>query len=292
MDHDTRQVTAPDGRAIEAVSFGNRAGATVVTHHGSPGSASAAHFFDSLADEFFVVGLSRPGYSTSTRQPGRAVGAAALDVAAVLDDLGREDYLAVGWSGGGPHSLACAALGAPRCRGAWSLAGVAPFDVDFDWTEGMGPENVEDFALALEGGEAYEASVAKSAASFGAATPDTVIELFGGLLSDVDAAALADGRAREIMAATMVEAFSGGPWGAVDDDHAFFAPWGFAVADITVPVWIWYGDQDLMVPPTHGAWLGANVPGARVEHDAAEGHVSIVTGRLDALAEQLRAAAA
>jgi len=54
---------------------------------------------------------------------------------------------------------------------------------------------------------------------------------------------------------------------------------------------IWYGDHDLMVPPTHGAWLGAHVPNATVVHDAHEGHISLVTRHLDRLGEQLAAAA-
>jgi len=68
------------------------------------------------------------------------------DVASVVGDVrvrwirSSSDYVVVGWSGGGPHALACAALDAPRCLPAWSLASVVPTNLNFDWTEGMGPE--------------------------------------------------------------------------------------------------------------------------------------------------------
>ena len=65
-----------------------------------------------------------------------------------------------------------------------------------------------------------------------------------------------------------------------DDDIAFTRPWGFAVEDIQVPVLLWQGVQDLMVPPDHGRWLAARIPGvdARVSED--DGHLTLVKLRV------------
>ena len=57
-----------------------------------------------------LVTYSRPGYAGSTVQPGRTVADAAADVVAVLVHLGLDRFVTLGWSGGGPHALACAAL--------------------------------------------------------------------------------------------------------------------------------------------------------------------------------------
>ena len=73
-----------------------------------------------------AVMYARPGYGASTPQPGRRVADAAADVTAVLDALGAGDFVTAGWSGGGPHALACAALLPGRCRAAATIAGVAP----------------------------------------------------------------------------------------------------------------------------------------------------------------------
>ena len=96
-----------------------------------------------------MVTYSRPGYGDSTPPRGRSVADAAADTAAILDALGVDDFLALGWSGGGPHALACAALLPGRCTAAVSLAGVAPRPaVGLDWLSVMGEENVEEFTAA------------------------------------------------------------------------------------------------------------------------------------------------
>lgn len=289
MSFHSQLLSTPDRRVVEVASAGDPSGPTVVIHHGSPGTAGILDVFAAAAarDGWFAVALTRPGYGPSTRLEGRNVASVVSDVRTALDALGRDDYVAVGWSGGGPHSLACAALDAPRCAGAWSLAGVVPIDVDFDWTAGMAPENIEEFTLALEGGPQYQAHIEALGEQFADATPENVIEIFGGLLSSVDRDALADDEARAALARSCADAFSAGWHGFFDDDRAFLSPWGFAVEDIAVPVSVWYGDQDNMVPPTHGAWLASNVPGAREVHLASEGHVSLVSGYLDRLGAEI-----
>jgi len=287
-----QQLSTPDGRSLEVASVGDPSGRTVFLHHGSPGTVAMLELFEGVArrDGWLMVALTRPGYAGSSRLEGRTVASVVDDVRVVLDALGRDSYLAVGWSGGGPHALACAALDAPRCRGAWSLAGVVPIDVDFDWTAGMGPENIEEFSLAVEGGALYEAHMAATGAQFATATPENVIDLFGGLLSQVDKGALADYAARATLARACADAFSNGWYGFFDDDQAFFSPWGFDVATIEVPVAIWYGNEDYMVPATHGAWLVQHIAGAREVHLAGEGHISLVKNHLDQLSAEITGA--
>ncbi len=290
--YDERVIVGPSGRQLQVGTIGPNAGRTVVFHHGTPGTASLAAMFVDVVEEFglYLVSVSRPGYGASTRNEGRVVASVVADVDAALDELGRDRYVSVGWSGGGPHAIACAALD-PRCTAAWSLAGVAPMDVDFDWTEGMGPENLEEFALARAGGPAYEAFMAQAASAFGAATPATVVSLFGGLLADVDQRALEPEATRALLAASMREAFRMGWRGFYDDDRAMFEPWGFDLGAIRVPVAIWYAGEDLMVPASHGRWLAEHVATASPTFYPADGHVSLVTEHVRELAAAIADAA-
>ncbi len=52
------------------------------------------------------------------------------DVAAVLDQLGAQRFYTLGWAGGGPHALTCAALLPDRLIGAATVGGIAPYNAD------------------------------------------------------------------------------------------------------------------------------------------------------------------
>jgi len=284
-------ITLSDGRALEVATFGDPSMPTVLFHHGTPGSSRTIRLIWPLLerDEFFFVTTSRAGYGRSSRDAGRNIASVVADVRAALGQLGREEYVTLGWSGGGPHALACAALDAPRCRGAVVLAGVVPTDVDVDWTEGMGPENVEELALALEGGPAFEAAIAAAGGPLADATAKNVVELMGGLLSGPDQAVLLDDGLRGHFADATAYGFKEGWRGFYDDNVAIFAPWGFDSTAITEPVDVFFGDQDLMVPPAHGHWLAEHLSTATAHHYPDEGHLSIYINHFDEIAAALAA---
>ena len=75
----------------------------------------------------------------------------AADTEAELDALGADRCLIAGWSGGGPHALACAARLADRVDAALVIAGVAPYPAEgFDWLARMGEDNIVEFSRATD----------------------------------------------------------------------------------------------------------------------------------------------
>src|SRR5687768_8902253 len=143
----TREVTAGDGRTLRYVEAGDPGGPLLIGQHGTPGSGRLFRAEVEGAERLGarLVAYSRPGYGGSTPQPERSVADAAADVAALLDALGAERFATYGWSGGGPHALACAALLPERCAAAATIAGAAPSDQpDLDFVTGMGDGNVEE----------------------------------------------------------------------------------------------------------------------------------------------------
>lgn len=289
MDLREETLTLDDGRRLEVATLGDPGGTTVFFHHGSPGATRFVRENAVLLQHapLFFVTVSRAGYGLSDRLEGRRVADCVADARAALDHLGRSTYVAFGHSGGGPHALACAALDAGRCTGALSLAGVAPYSEEYDWTEGMAPENVEEFHLALEGGPAFVEMLEAVTPVISAATVDTVVDLFGELLPPVDRDALAPLEAREVFLDSLVHGFANGYWGYHDDDRAFLSDWGFDPGAIAVPTAIWFGDLDAMVPARHGEWLAEHVPTATRRFAPGQGHLSILPAHAGAIAADL-----
>ena len=187
----TRVLATPDGRRLEVLAAGPEDGLPLLFHNGTPSGlvASPAMAAAAAARGLRTVMYARPGYGDSTARPGRRIADAAADVAAVLDGLGARQFVTVGWSGGGPHALACAALLPGRCLAAASLAGVAPLQAGgLDWMAGMGPENVAEFTAAGQGEAALTAFLEEAAAALGQVTAQQVAEEMGGLISAADRA--------------------------------------------------------------------------------------------------------
>jgi len=281
-------VDLPDGRQLEFRAAGPEDGEVLLFHHGTPGAGLP---FIPMAEAAAKRGLrtvmySRPGYGTSTPQPGRRVIDAASDAAHVLDAVGATTFRTIGWSGGGPHALACAAALPGRCMAAVTIASVAPYTAgEFDWFDGMAEENVQEFGLALQGAEALTPFLEAFAGAVSTIGPADIASSLGGLLSDVDKAYMT-GDLANWLAETFRIGLSHGIAGQLDDDLAFVSHWGFDLRDVKDAV-IWQGAQDRMVPYRHGVWLADNIPGARRRLFPAEGHLSIAVGSFDRILDDL-----
>ena len=233
------------------------------------------------------VAWSRPGYGDSTRQQGRSVADVAADTAAVLDWIGADRAYTLGWSGGGPHAMATAALLPERIVAAATIGGVAPYPAEgIDWFEGMGPENIEEFGASLEGPDALIAFKERAWPIWRNVTGEQIAEAFGGLIDEVDRGSLT-GEFAEEGAASFREGLRIGYWGWFDDDMAFNRSWGFELEPMTVPVHLWQGGHDKMVPYAHGQWL-ANHVGSACPHLLPEhGHLTLVLGSIGQILDEL-----
>jgi pimeloyl-ACP methyl ester carboxylesterase len=283
-------LTTADGRVLEYLVSGPPDGRTLLFQPGTPNSAALFRAIVQPAAELGLrtVSYSRPGYGQSSPRPGRSVADAVPDVETVLDAVGAEQFVTLGWSGGGPHALATGALLSDRCQAVAVLAGVAPYPAaGIDWFAGMGEDNLAEFGAALAGPDQLSALLESFAAELANVTGTAVTEAMAGLLSPVDRAALT-GEFADEMAAAMRRAVVSGIAGWRDDDLAFVRDWGFDLGKFRVPVDIWQGRQDRMVPFEHGQWLAAKVPNAQAHLFATEGHVSIVSQLPQLLAELLR----
>lgn len=282
-------IDARDGRDLEVRVGGDPDGFPWLFHGGTPSAAVDSDFLERAARAagLRLITYSRPGYGRSTPRPWPRPRIAddLADSVVVLDALDVDDFVTLGWSGGGPRALACAALLPRRCRAAASLAGVAPADApDLDFTAGMGPENVAEFAAAAAGPEAYGRFLDEPVAAMRQVTGDEVAASLGELITPVDAAALT-GELADWLARSFRHAAAQGVIGWREDGIAIVGPWEFSLDQVRVPISIWQGGQDAMVPFSHGVWLADHVPGARAHLDDEEGHLSLVARIEEILAD-------
>jgi pimeloyl-ACP methyl ester carboxylesterase len=277
------------GRRLAVLDGGHEGGPAVFVSHGTPSSGLLwkGSLEDAEARGLRLLGYDRPGYGGSDPHPGRRVGDAATDTAAIADALGIERFAVEGGSGGGPHALACAALLPDRVVAAACQAGIAPYPADgLDWLAGMGQANLDEFAAALEGREALEAFNGREAEALLASGPEAFADELRSLLSPADAEALTGEFAAFLLEATR-RALVNGVEGWVEDDFAFLTPWGFDLGDIRVPVQLWHGAQDMFAPIAHGRWLSERIPGVEAHLSEEDGHFSVQIGRIGAVHEWL-----
>jgi pimeloyl-ACP methyl ester carboxylesterase len=291
MDPDAPQtslIEAADGRRlrVEVAGDGRR---VVVVHVGTP---NAGVLYDRWVSDAAGRGLTlvtydRPGYGGSSRQPGRTVADCAADVRVISEAVGFGRCAVWGFSGGGPHALACAALLADVVTAAATIGSLAPFDAPgFDYFAGMPDETREDVELLLsdrvewdrKGQGQRDEVLAQSAAELGEAWSEGA--------SPGDRAALQSDfgvwlhRAAQAGLAPGVDGWS-------DDDVAFHLPWGFDPAAIALPVKVWHSRDDAFVPFGHGRWLADTIPGAQADLRDDDGHLTVAARRIGDVHEWL-----
>ena len=260
-----------DGRILHVYDTGADGG-PVVWHHGTPNTGEPPEPLFDAADRLGLrwVSYDRPNYGPSTPVPGRDLASAAADTTMVADALGVGRFAVMGHSGGSNHALACAALLTDRVLACVCVAALAPYGAEgLDWFAGMADGGVADLTAAAAGRTALEQHLDRS---------DFDPEQF----TAADHEAISGDWAW--LGGVAGKAVQGGTGGMVDDDLAYVAPWGYAPEQVVAPVLLVHGEQDRMVPSSHGRWLAARVPGAELWLRPDDGHISVLHSAEDALA--------
>jgi len=256
-DRATHAVSFDDDRRVTYTEYGDPTGRPVLFLHGTPGSRRLGRLFDAPArrDGVRILAIDRPGYGRSSPWPVRDLSTIGAVVAPVLDDAGASRVGVVGFSGGGPHALA--------------LAAVRPDSVtSVDVVSGATPPSLPPSTPPMQ----------RLLGRLASATPCALRGLFRGQawLADrlppvivVSQYTTADGRATlpddvtALVARDFVEAFARTCRGAVTELDLLASPWSLSLDAVDPPVRLWHGARDTNVPVAGVRALRDRLPDAQ-----------------------------
>lgn len=278
---ETRFIETARGHNVR-VELAGDCSRVVVVQLGSP---EATPMYDGWVEDAMARGLTliaydRPGYGASVPQRGRSVAACADDVRAISRDVGFDRCVVLGFSGGGPHALACGTLLEDLVAAVATIASWAPLGAPgLDYFAGMPDVMREDYELFLSDREEWERSGEKVRDAVLAETFEEFAEGWSSHASAGDAEA-ARGEFGLWLYRSIQASLKPGPEGWGDDLAAFRLPWGFDLASLSVPVRVWHGSEDSVVPITHGRWLANAIPGAEATLTDEDGHLTLAANRI------------
>jgi len=274
----TQVVEAPDGRRLAVESLGDPEGKPVFLQHGTPGGRNGPRPRGIVLHRrgIRLISYDRPGYPGSDRLPDRRVADAAADVEAIANYFGIGRFSVIGRSGGAPHALACAALLKERVICAAALGSIAPFDAEgLNWTDGMASSNIEVYSDAEADLGALIATLKERAGQV-RNNSEGLLKLLWPDLVDHDKEVIGDIALRQMIARIHAEALQESADGWIDDIIALIHPWGFEPSEITAPVKLWGGSDDVFSPVSHTYWLAQRIKTAELQIESGKAHFGTV----------------
>ena len=275
-------VRLPDGRVIAVEEYGDPAGVPVLYFHGWPASRLEAGLIDDMPVR--LLALDRPGYGRSSPHKGRTLLDWPADVAAVADRLGLPQFHVVGLSGGAPYAAACAYALPDRVLGAALVCPVPPSHGIHPRAPGVGLL----FRLGRHPVLAHRLfSVLRPLLRRRIITPRTLV---GGGLPAADRDCLTP-HLMAGLARTWREGIGRSVQGALSDAQIYARDWGVPFGDVRVPVAVWHGTEDSLIP-LHALAPFEAIPGMALRLVDGEGHYSLALRHAPAILTDLTRPAA
>lgn len=281
------RIRLPGGRTLAAAEVGSPKGTAVFLFHGFPGSRLGVQLAHEEAQRqgIRLIAIDRPGWGQSDPLRGRRLHDWPADLVAAADRLHCDRFNVLGLSGGAPFALASAVAEPDRIGRVGLLCGLGPVAA-MRKGDGMIWHNRLGLTLASRARWLLKPILIVVGPLLG--------HLHGFAISNLvrhsraaDRATLNDPWVRQIFGREFREGFRSGA-GAAADACIYGADWDLDFAAIRQRVYLWHGEDDVIVPVSMARWIAERIPDVRATYYPGEGHFSIVVNQLPEVLEVLR----
>lgn len=270
------QIKLQDGHLVGYAEYGDLQGKPVLHFHGLPSSRLELHrsAIEQIAERLHarVIVVERPGIGLSDYYPYTIVSWPNI-VTEFADALHLERFAVMGLSSGGKYAAACAWKIPDRLTAAGILNGSCPFDLP-GAKETLSKEDRQVYHLADKVPWRFGLVLGKVARDI-RKDPTSFFSLFTEV-SEPDRRALELADVKESFEEMVTEAFHQGTRGVALDWKLESRSWGFSLEEIRMPVTIWHGEMDTIVPVEQAHILKKFIPTTHVTFFPDEGHVSLL----------------
>jgi pimeloyl-ACP methyl ester carboxylesterase/uncharacterized protein (DUF952 family) len=274
-----------DRRLLGYAEFGDPQGQPVFYFHGWPGARLGVRFADTAGERQHarIIAPDRPGFGLSDPQSRRTLLRWPDDVVELADALGIDRFAVLGVSGGGPYAAACAYRVPSRLTGAAIVSGLGPFDSPHALDEMTRANRV---LLRMVRRSAWLARpqvwlLSRVARRF----PALLLWLARRRLPPPDREIAGRPEVKPLYYDDLPEAFRQGSAGPAQELALFARSWGFRLEDIRMPVRLYQGEIDNVVPVAMGRYQAEAIPECQATFYPNEGHLLVV----DRIEEIIRA---
>jgi len=269
-------VTLRDGRKLGFAEYGDPAGRVVFYFHGSAGSRLEHPQDQTILADLGVrlIGCDRPGHGLSDHYPDRAIMDWPEDVEDLADHLGVEKFHVMGWSAGGPYTLACAHKLPERVQTGAVISGIAPPDRTRPY-KGL-PISSRVLMFVMRNSPGLVTHFRRAAHRAISRSSMELRESLTSSLPPEDRQLLLIPENLEMLVADIREGYIQGWHGPARDDIIINRPWGFRLEDIPQRIDIWHGELDLNVPLSHSQYQHDHIPDNRVCILSGQAHLSLL----------------
>ncbi len=282
-----QSLTLRDGRTLGYAEYGTPDGWPVLYFHGGNGSRFEAQWFATAAAEHGIrlIAPDRPGFGTSTFQPGRKMLDWVDDVESLTAHMGVERFAVFGLSGGGPFVAALAHAMPDRLTGATIVSGTAPPTAAGRFRGMWFPVRMI-FFLARRLPALNRVALRQMASFY--ADPDRMRQTMLKGLPKPDVRYLTrTPEALDVFSADARESHRQGVDGDAHEWQLYVHDWGFRIEDISMDVALWYGRQDVQVPLAMGEYFARALPRGVLHSIDDAAHFSTVNEHIDAIFDEL-----